>query len=316
VFEAEYNPPDEDSWTESAESWSSPDPTDLGYPQSDTGDKQAGTASIHYNTTNPGSQYRVRYSLPEINLEEFDQVKLYYKYGAGLSPENIEIRTQKGGWTWTLDYYTKTDITPGAAGSWHSLSVNISDLVKTGNPGNIINNIQVRFYRSSGDLGVGGFLVDKLRFIRTEKAGTASDASSQSSYCKRTLKVVDKTITDLDFAEYVASNILENRKYPVVTARVKVPGRGQPGYRPPMTVTLTSLKDGINGESFQISSARHHYTPHEGYTCTIELVASKTSTGVYEPKVAPPVMDMGMSLAMKMRILTESGLNSLRSRWI
>jgi len=25
---------------------------------------------------------------------------------------------------------------------------------------------------------------------------------------------------------------------------------------------------------------------------------------------------MGMSLAMKMRILTESGLNTLRSRWI
>lgn len=60
VFEAEYMPPDEDSWTESAESWSSPDPTDATYPQSDAGDKKAGTASIHYNTTNPGSQYRIR----------------------------------------------------------------------------------------------------------------------------------------------------------------------------------------------------------------------------------------------------------------
>jgi hypothetical protein len=194
--------------------------------------------------------------------------------------------------------------------------VNISDLVKTGNPGNIVNNIQVRFYRSSGDLGVGGFLVDKLRFVRNEKAGTASDPSSQSAYCKRTLKVVDKTITDLDFAGYVASNILENRKNPTVMARVQVPGRGQPGYRPPMLVSLTSLKDGINGKSFQISRAQHRYTPHAGYTCNLELVASRSSTGVYEPRVSPSVSDMGMSLAMKMRILTESGLNSLRSRWI
>jgi hypothetical protein len=316
VFEAEYMPPDEDSWTESAESWSSPDPTDSGYPQSDTGDKQAGTASIHYNTTNPGSQYRIRCGLPEVNLLEFDQVKLYYKYGAGLSPENIDIRAQKGGWTWTLDYYAKTGLTPGASGSWHSLTVNISDLVKTGNPGSIINNIQVRFYRTSGDLGVGGFLVDKLRFVRNEKAGTASDASSQSAYGKRSLKIVDKTITDLDFAGYIASNILENRKHPIVVARVLTPGRGQPGYRPPMLVSLTSLKDGIAGESFQITRAQHRYTPHEGYTCTLELVAAKSSTGAYIPRVSPPVTNMGMSLAVKMRILTESGLNTLRSRWI
>jgi hypothetical protein len=316
VFEAEYMPPDEDSWTESAESWSSPDPTDMGYPQSDTGDKQAGTASIHTNTTNPGSQYRIRCSLPEINLDEFDQVQLYYKYGAGLSPENIDIRIQKGGWTWILDYYSKTGLTPGAAATWHQLTINISDLVKIGNPGKIINNFQIRFCRSSGDIGAGGFLVDKLRFVRNEKAGIASDSSSQNAYGKRSLKIVDKTITDLDFAGYVASNLLENRKHPLVLTRVKVSGRGQPGYRPPMIVTLTSLKDGINEENFQVSSARHHYTPHEGYTCTIKLVASRTSTGVYEPKVAPPVMDMGMSLAMKMRILTESGLNSLRSRWI
>jgi hypothetical protein len=83
-----------------------------------------------------------------------------------------------------------------------------------------------------------------------------------------------------------------------------------------MLVSLTSLKDGIAGESFQITRAQHRYTPHEGYTCTLELVAAKSSTGAYIPRVSPPVTNMGMSLAVKMRILTESGLNTLRSRWI
>ncbi|MCW3979430.1 MAG: LamG domain-containing protein, partial [Candidatus Bathyarchaeota archaeon] len=53
IFEDEYHPKDQDSWTEAADSWSSPDPTDMGYPQSDTGDKKSGTASIKFQTTNP-----------------------------------------------------------------------------------------------------------------------------------------------------------------------------------------------------------------------------------------------------------------------
>jgi hypothetical protein len=53
IFEEEAHPKDEDSWTEAADSWSSPDPTDANYPQSDTGDKKSGTASIKFQTTNP-----------------------------------------------------------------------------------------------------------------------------------------------------------------------------------------------------------------------------------------------------------------------
>ncbi len=316
VFEEAYTPLDQDSWTESAEGWSSPDPTDSGYPQSDTGDKQAGTASIHFNTTNPGTDYRIRIGFPDTNLEEYDQISLMWKYGSGLSPENIDIRLQKGGWTWTLDSYNKTGIAPGAAASWHEKTVNIADLTASGNPGKTVNNLQIRAYRASGDLGTGGFLVDKLRFIRAEKAGTSSDTVSQQAYGKRVHRVVDKTITDIDYAGYVAANIVAHRKHPLVTARVLVPGRAQLGYRPPMTVTLTSLKDGILEQDFQIQRAQHTYTPSQGYLCTLDLAAAKTSTGAYEPKIPPNVDDIGMSLAMRMRILNESGLNSLRNVWI
>lgn len=316
VFEAEEVPADGDAWSESVEGWSSPDPTDASYPQSDTGDKVAGTASIHFNTTNPGSLYRTRYGFPDVNLEEYDRVEFRYKYGAGLSPENMDIRIQKGGWTFTLDYRDANGLSIGAAEMWNTKSVNISSFTKTGNPGSMVNNIQVKFYRGSGDLGVGGFLIDNLRFIRDEKAGTSSDAPSQSTYGKRTLRLVDKTITDTDYAGYLAENIISNRKHPLVSARVLVPGKGQLGYRPPMTVTLTSLKDGIDQKCFQITRAQHRYTPSEGYTCTLSLIASRTSAGVYEPRVAPMVDDLGMSLAVRMRILRETGLNDLRNRWI
>ena len=316
VFEGEAVPPGEDAWTESVESWSSPDPTDAGYPQSDTGDKQAGDASVHFNTTLPGSQYRLRYVFPDVDLASLDEVRFMYKYGAGLSPEYIDVKLQKGGWSFTLDYYEETGIAVGASASWVGVVIDLTALSETGNPGGTVNNLQVRFYRGSGDLGAGGFLIDRLRFIRSEKAGTASDSTSQTAYGLRTLRVVDKTITDTGYAGYVAGNLLEHRKNPMVTARAVVPGRGQPGYRPPMKVTFTSLKDGVDQESFQITRARHRYTPRDGYTCTLELAAGRSSTGVYQPAVAPRVDDLGISLAVQARILRESGLNSLRSRWI
>jgi len=316
VFEAEEMPAGGDAWSESVEGWSSPDPTDALYPQSDTGDKVAGTASIHFNTTNPGSVYRIRYGFPEANLDEFDRVEFRYKYGAGLSPENMDIRLQKGGWTFTTDYRDATGLSIGSSGSWLTKSVNIGDFSKTGNPGATVNNLQIRFYRASGDLGVGGFLVDQLRFIRDEKAGTSSDAGSQSQYGKRCLRLVDKTITDTDYAGYVAGNTVLHRRYPLVSARVLTGGRGQLGYRPPMTVTLTSLKDGVNQKSFQLTRAQHRYTPSEGYTCLLSLIASRSGAGVYEPRVAPMVDDLGVSLAMRMRLLRESGLNDLRNKWI
>jgi hypothetical protein len=314
VFEEERSPADQDALTESAEGWGSPDPTDANYPQSDTGDKVAGTASVKFQFTGAGTQYRMRLNLPDLDLSGFDRVKFYMKYGATLSVDDFDVKLWRNS-VWVTDYYEKTGVSPGAAASWVEYSVNLSAFSKTGNPGPIIDTVQIKANHSVG-IGSGGILVDKLRFIRDEKAGTASDSVSQAAYGKRTLRLVDKTITDLDYAGYVADNMVAHRKDPLVSARVKVPGRGQLGYRPPMRVTLTSLKDGVDQREFQIVRAVHRYTPGLGYVCDLDLVAARKPDGSYEPRIAPAVDDVGMSLAAKMRILSESGLNSLRNVWI
>jgi len=196
VFEAEHSPADQDALTESAEGWSSPDPTDANYPQSDPGDKVAGTASVKYQFTGAGTQYRMRLNLPDLDISGYDRIRFYLKYGATLSIDSFDVKLWRNS-IWVTDYYEKTGISPGAAASWVEHSLSLGGFTKTGNPGPIIYTVQIKANHSVG-IGTGGILVDKLRFIRDEKAGAASDPASQAAYGKRTLRLVDKTITDLD----------------------------------------------------------------------------------------------------------------------
>jgi hypothetical protein len=195
--------------------------------------------------------------------------------------------------------------------------VNIADMAVTGYPGNIVNNIEIKAIHGT-QIGTGGFLIDKLRFVRSEKAGAASDSTSQQTYGKRTLTIVDKSITSTAFAGHVAANIVANRKHPMVTIRCKVPGRAQFGYRPPQRVTVTSLKDGLRGASFQVARARHRYTPSGGYVCDLDLVAAKTASAppAYSDLVAPGLTDLGAALAEWRKRQQQEALNSLRSDWI
>jgi hypothetical protein len=316
IFEKETVPKDEDAWTESADSWSSPDPTDNGFPQSDTGDVKSGTASIKFQTTNPGSQYRMRHIFNEVDLTDLDKICFWIKYGVGLSPENLEIKIQKGAWIWTWDYRTYPGLTPPTAGTWGEITAYISEMLKTGNPGKIVDHLQIRLYRDSGDLGAGGILIDKLRFIRNEKYGSHSDSSSQADYGKRTHREVDKNITDVDYAGYLAENIVEHRKNPLVLVSAVVKGRAQTGFRPPDMIQVTSLKDELDQKTFQIQRAHHIYTPEEGYTCELELVAARKPDGTYEPKVAPVTFDLEGALALLRRKRAEAELYTVRTNWI
>ena len=317
IFEEEAQPRDEDGWTESAGGWSSPDPTDSGFPQSDAVDKVKGTASVKFQTTNPGTQYRMRLDVSDTDISGFDALKFFLKYGAGLSIDSFEVRIQKSGWLWTADYRTKTGIPPPGSGAWHEVTVDIADMTVTGYPGNIVNNIEIKAVHGT-QIGTGGFLIDKLHFVRSEKAGTASDSASQAAYGKRTLTLVDKSITSTAFAGHVAANIVANRRHPLATIRCKVPGRGQPGYRPPQRVTVTSLKDGLRGASFQVARARHRYTPGGGYVCDLDLVAAKTASTppAYSDQVAPGLPDLGALLGEWRGRQQQEALNSLRSDWI
>ena len=313
VFEEENIPADQDALTESAEGWSSPDPTDAGYPQSDTGDKYEGTASIHFNTTNPGTVFRMRLNCTDVDLTGIDKLVFMLKYGAAFNITDFTVKLWRNS-GWVTDYYVKTGVVKGASATWVEYSIDISDFTKTGNPGPIIDTVQIQANHGV-EIGVGGFLVDNLRFVRNEKAGLDSDTLSQTEHGKRTLRVVDKTITDIDYAGYVAENILAHRKKPIVNVRVRVPGRAQLGYRPPMLVNLTSLKDGIDGETFQIVRAIHTVTPGNGYECELDLIAARDSSGVYVAKIAPAFEDVGMGLATMRRIQREGAMNSLRNVW-
>ena len=173
IFEEEALPRDEDSLTESVEGWSSPDPTDGGYPQSDTGDYQAGTASVHFNTTNPGTQYRMRCEFSELDISGFDSIKFLMKYGASLSVDSFEVRIWRGGWLWVTDYLEKTGITPQGSGAWHEYTVDLSGMSKTGNPGNIIKDLRIRVVHSV-EIGTGGVLIARARATTSPRRATRS----------------------------------------------------------------------------------------------------------------------------------------------
>jgi hypothetical protein len=256
----------------------------------------------------------MRCEFSELDISNFDSIKFLMKYGAGLSLNSFEVRIWRGGWLWVTDYLLKTGISPQGSGAWHEYTVDLSGMSKTGNPGNIIKNLRIRAVHSV-QIGIGGFLIDKLRFVRSEKAGTYEDVTSQDEYGKRTLRVVDKTITDTGYAGYVAENIVDHRKNPLVIVEAVVPGRAQLGYRPPLMIQVTSLKDNIDQETFQIQRARHHYKPQEGYTVTLELVAARKPDGTYEPKVAPVMFDLAAQIAVGRKATQERELNALRSRW-
>ncbi|RLI33198.1 hypothetical protein DRO56_02280 [Candidatus Bathyarchaeota archaeon] len=320
IFEAEHLPRDEDSWTETVEdpyNWTSPDPTDEGSPSEDTGDVKSGSACIKFNTTNPGSQYRMRVTIPTTNISQMEKLKFWLKYGSGLSPENLEVRLCcQSGWLWN-NYWVRSGLDVPPPETWHEYEVDLDEFtVGSGFPTKEIVQIQLRLYRASGDLGAGGIKIDKLRFERPMIYRTASDPTSQSRYGVRKVTLVDKTITDVDFAQYLAENYLEHHKDPVKHLRITTPGRAQLGYRPPQHVSVTSLKDGLRGEVFQIQRARHKYKPGD-YTCELELIAARKPDGSYEPKISPrpSAGDLGAQLAGLRRSYEVSSLSLLRGEW-
>lgn len=315
IFEEEYYPIDQDAMTESAEAWDSPDPTDVGYPQSDAGDKVTGTASVAFNTTNPGLLYRMQVNFPDFDITGFDKIKFYMKHGAALSIDDFDVRMWRNS-LWVTDYYEYAGLAIGAAAAWNEYTVNIVDLVAgaVGNPGKIIDFIEIRI-NDDVEIGVGGFRIDKLRFIRDEKYGSSSDATSQTTYGKRTLRLVDKTINNTTLAGYMAANIVAHRRYPTVIVTCRLNGKAQVGYRPPLYIPIYSLKDGLNGSEFQIQRATHRVLPGD-YVVDLELIAVKTGVSMYDYKISPVSFDLEGELIARRKKADENALNAIHSTYL
>jgi len=314
IFEEETYPIDGDALTESAEGWSSPDPTDGGFPQSDAGDKVEGTASIHFNTTNPGTIYRMRLSFPDFDITGWDTLKFYLKHGATLNIDNFRVRIWRSS-IWTTDYYEKDPVAAGVANAWNEYTIDLSTMSKTGNPGPIINVIEIAAEHST-QIGTGGFLIDKLRFVREEKYGSHQNAASISAFGRRRLRIVDKSITNLDFAEDLAENIVENRKYPITIIKAKVPGKGQSAYIPPQIITVYCEKEGLVGDDFQIQKATHKVDTKQGYTVDLVLIAAKTAHGVYSTNLSPVLTDINEEFARLRKTGDTTGLSTLHNTYL
>jgi hypothetical protein len=316
IFEAEYTPADQDAQTECIDGWSSPDPTDAGYPQSDF-DRVAGYASIKFATTNPGTQYRMRIDFGEVDLTGYDEVRFEMKYGVGLTIDNFRFQMLKlGAWGTTSDYYQESGIAPQGAAAWYEYVIDLSAITLVGTPGKVVSSLEICAEQAS-EIGSGGFLIDKLRFIRTEKSVISSDATSQVTYGKRTLPLVDKNISSLTWAQNVADNIVANRKYPIVIASVRVQGAAQLGYRPSQKVSVTSLKDGLLSQYFQIVRARHRVSVPNSYFVDLDIIAAKTSISppAYDALVGPALQDLETILAEWRKRTSVTPFYSLRSQY-
>jgi hypothetical protein len=317
IFEEEYIPSDQDAWTESAGGWSSPDPLDVGYPQSDAGDKTTGTASIAFNVTLAGTQVRMRVDFGETDLTKFDELRFDLKYGATLTIDTFRVQMLKlGTWGVTSDYFEESGIAPPGSAAWYEITISIPGMLAVGNPGNSVNSLEIRAEQAAA-IGTGGFRIDNLRFIRIEKSASHSDATSQANYGKRTLTVVDKNISNLTWAGDVADNIVENRKYPITTIQAKVKGMAQLGYRPPQKVTVTSLKDELNQQIFQIVRAQHRLKVGEPYVVDLDLIAAKTSISppAYSALVGPARGDLETVLTEWRKKTTQEALYPLRTQY-
>ena len=317
IFEEEYIPVDQDAWTESAGGWSSPDPLDVGYPQSDAGDKTTGTASIAFNVTLALTQVRMRVDFGETDLTKFDELRFKLKYGATLTIDTFRVQMLKlGTWGVTGDYFEESGIAPPGSAAWYEVTISIPGMLAVGNPGNSVNSLEIRAEQAAA-IGTGGFRIDNLRFIRTEKSASHSDATSQANYGKRTLTVVDKNISNLTWAGDVADNIVENRKYPITTIQAKVKGMAQLGYRPPQKVTVTSLKDELNQQVFQIVRAQHRLKVGDPYVVDLDLIAAKTSISppAYSALVGPARGDLETVLTEWRKKTTQEALYPLRTQY-
>jgi len=269
TFEGEYAPKDKDAWTESKDRWSSPDPYDSM--SEDTGDVKAGSACIKFNVTNAGSQFRMEVSIPSTYINDYQKLRFWFKYGSGLSPDNLRVCFGCGGFS---NYWYKESLTVPEAETWKEIEVDLSALTKINYPGNETDRIRIEPYKGTGSLGTGGFKIDKLRFDHDPEYVTCEDTNSQSAYGKKEKTHVDKTVTDPTYAQNIAKAYLDLLKYPL--RHVTVVTDGSMWVRPAQTITISAPSRSIYNTKYRIVKAIHIFEPGKDYRCQIELIASRS----------------------------------------
>jgi len=286
THEAEYTPKDKDAWTENTENWE-------GFPELsvelsvDNTDKKVGNNSILASFTSIGTVLRLRRKV-SIDISLFKKIKLWDKWSFTGPADWFIIRL--GSDNSPLDYYEKklwVGQTAGVPKPWGTQEVyELKDFTKVGNPSNDIVLLEIMFSNVTENLGSGYVKIDGLHFAVDPLVKTSSDSESQIKYGKKERDFEDFTITDENFAQYMANDLCQALKNPIKHVHVLVLGRAQEGYRPPAQVRLSSAKDNIQYEYFKILKVRHHYVTSRDeaplYICDIDLIVAEKTDGSCE----------------------------------
>ncbi len=286
--EAEYQPKDKDAWTENTEKWSSPEVVTF---TEDNTDKKVGENSIKASFTSMGNILKLRKQV-NVDISLFKKIKLWDKWSFTGPTDWFIIRLASE--DPPINYYEKKvwiGQTAGTPKPWSIQEVyELENFTRSGNPSNNINLIEITFENDTENLGNGYVKIDGLHFATDPIVKTASDSESQNRYGKKKRNFEDFTITDENFAQYVANALCQALKAPIKHICTLVRGKAQEGYRPPAQVYLSSAKDNIQYEYFRILKASYRYVTSRDeaplYICDLDLIAAKKTVGDYEIPIA------------------------------
>jgi len=284
--EAEYQPKDKDAWTENTEKWSSPEVVTF---TEDGTDKKVGENSIKASFTSMGVVLELRKKV-NVDISLFKKIKLWDKWSVTGPVDWLFIRLYSKEDYYLTDYYQKKVWIGQGAGipkPWNNQWIfELKDFEKSGDPSNNIVCIEYVLQSDTTSIGDGYIKIDGLHFAIDPVVKTASDNDSQNKYGKKKRNFEDFTITDENFAQFIANSLCQSLKSPIKHVRIIVPGKTQEGYRPPAQVILSSAKDNIEYEYFKILKACHCYLTSRDeaplYICDIDLIAAEKTNGNYE----------------------------------
>jgi len=300
--EGEYNPRDRDAWTENISRWESPQ-TQVSLTPDNTDKKQGNNSIKGEFSTDPGLRAEIRRKIT-CDISQLKQIKFWDTWSVSGPVDWWIVRLYTKYEAYGADYYErKLNIGQSAPASkaWGAQEVqNLSDFTKVGNPSNEVVCIEITLENNSTNIGTGYIKVDGLHFAVDPVTKTASDLDSQNKYGIKKRDFEDLTVTDENFAQYVASALCQMLKNPIKHAQVTVLGKAQEGYRPPAQVILSSAKDNIQYEYFKILKARHHYIIQRDeaplYICDLDLITARKPDGNYE---VPTSQETGSMQALK-----------------
>jgi len=286
IFEGEYAPRDQDSWTEDIGGWSATSGT-----LSADAERVKGNASVKVSFYSLGTYVNLTRTV-DVDMYGIEKIRFYERYGWSGSPAapRMEIRIA----TDDNNYY-KTYYSLGAQQTWHSTELTLANMQKVGNPSNIITYIKFMMQSGDGNFGDGALLIDWLYLANDPKYVTAQDTGSQSTYGLRERVLVEKTVRNTTYAQKLADAYRDQFKNPLrhVTAICD----GSTWFRPAQKIVLDVPSRDIDNKTFRIIRALHVFEPGKDYHCEVSLLAARSGAVFDETVRASLPAETGQVLA-------------------